>query len=146
MLPLSKDELRVVTVRLGGAPFVGMAPPMLNSADEVVGQTVGVFAVSADAVARIRGDILQTVFYVIAIVLITAAALYPIIGGLLGRFASTTLNLLEANRETMQVLGSAIAKRDSDTDAHNFRVSVYSVALAEAIGPPARQMAVLICW
>ena len=142
--PLSKDELRVVTVRLGGAPFVGVALPMLNSADKVVGQLVGVFAVSADAVARIRGDILQTVLYVIAIVLVTAAAIYPIIGGLLGRLAATTLNLLDANLETMQVLGSAIAKRDSDTDAHNFRVSVYSVALAEAIGLPAHQMQGLI--
>ena len=44
-----------------------------------------------------------------------------------------TVNLLDANLETMQVLGSAIAKRDSDTDAHNYRVSVYSVALAEAV-------------
>jgi len=120
---LSRDELRVVTVRLGGTPFVGVVLPMLNSADQVVGQLVGVFAVSSDAVARIRGDIFRTVLYVIAIVLVTAATLYPIIGGLLGRLARTTLNLLDANLETMH--GSAIAKRDSDTDAHNFRVSVY---------------------
>jgi len=33
---------------------------------------------------------------------------------------------------TLQVLGSAIAKRDSDTDAHNYRVTIYSVHLAEA--------------
>ena len=32
------------------------------------------------------------------------------------------------------MLGSAIAKRDSDTDAHNYRVTFYSVRLAEAIG------------
>ena len=142
--PLSRDELRVVTVRLGGTPFVGVALPMLNSADEVVGQLVGVFAVSADAVARIRGDIFRTVLYVIAIVLVTAAAVYPIIGRLLGRLAGTTLNLLDANLETMQVLGSAIAKRDSDTDAHNYRVSVYSVALAEAIGSSPHQIQGLI--
>jgi putative nucleotidyltransferase with HDIG domain len=34
----------------------------------------------------------------------------------------------------MEVLGSAIAKRDSDTNIHNYRVSIYAVHLAEAAG------------
>jgi HD-GYP domain-containing protein (c-di-GMP phosphodiesterase class II) len=142
--PLTRNGFGVATVRLAGDPFVGVALPMLDSSDEVVGQLVGVFAVSDDAVARIRGDLLLTILYVVSIVLITAAAVYPIIGGLLGRLAGTTLDLLDANLETMQVLGSAIAKRDSDTDAHNYRVSVYSVALAEAVGLPPRQIQSLI--
>jgi len=32
------------------------------------------------------------------------------------------------------VLGNSIAKRDSDTDAHNYRVTLYAVHLAEAAG------------
>jgi HD-GYP domain-containing protein (c-di-GMP phosphodiesterase class II) len=43
-----------------------------------------------------------------------------------------SIQLLDANLETLQVLGNAIAKRDSDTDAHNYRVTIYSVHLAEA--------------
>ena len=142
--PLMKDDVRVVTVRLGGSPFVGVALPMLNSRDEVVGQLVGVFAVSAKAIARTRSDIFRTILYVIAIVLVTAMAIFPIIGGLLGRLTGLTFNLLDANLETIQVLGSAIAKRDSDTDAHNFRVSVYSVALAEEISLPPPKIQALI--
>ena len=142
--PLLKDDIRVVTVRLGGSPFVGIALPMLNSTDEVVGQLVGVFAVSAEAIARARGDIFRTILYVIAIVLVTAAAIFPVIGRLLGRLSGLTFNLLDANLETMQVLGSAIAKRDSDTDAHNFRVSVYAVALAEEVGLAAPEIQALI--
>jgi HD-GYP domain-containing protein (c-di-GMP phosphodiesterase class II) len=42
-------------------------------------------------------------------------------------------DLLDANLDELSLLGSAIAKRDSDTDAHNYRVSLYSVRLAEAI-------------
>jgi len=42
------------------------------------------------------------------------------------------------------VLGGAIAKRDSDTDAHNYRVSVYSVSLAEAVNVPRDQIQSLI--
>jgi HD-GYP domain-containing protein (c-di-GMP phosphodiesterase class II) len=133
-----------VTVRLGGDPFVGIALPLLNTAGGVAGQLIGVFAVSPQAIARIRGDIFRTVLYVIAIVLLTAAAIYPIIGRLLGRLTLTALSLLDANLETMQVLGGAIAKRDSDTDAHNYRVTVYSVALAEAMGLPGKQIQSLI--
>jgi putative nucleotidyltransferase with HDIG domain len=52
--------------------------------------------------------------------------------------------LLDANLETLQVLGSAIAKRDSDTDAHNFRVTVYSVKIAEEIGLSTENIRTLI--
>jgi HD-GYP domain-containing protein (c-di-GMP phosphodiesterase class II) len=142
--PLAKDDIRVVTVRLGGSPFVGVALPMLNSSDEVMGQLIGVFAVSAEAIARTRSDIFRTILYVVAIVLLTSVAIFPIIGGLLGRLSRLTFDLLDANLETMQILGSAIAKRDSDTDAHNFRVSVYSVALAEKVGMTGPQIQSLI--
>lgn len=42
--------------------------------------------------------------------------------------------LLDANIEMLEVLGSAIAKRDSDTSVHNYRVTLLSLAIAEAAG------------
>jgi HD-GYP domain-containing protein (c-di-GMP phosphodiesterase class II) len=42
--------------------------------------------------------------------------------------------LLDANVEMLEVLGSAIAKRDSDTSVHNYRVTLLSLAIAEAAG------------
>jgi HD-GYP domain-containing protein (c-di-GMP phosphodiesterase class II) len=53
-------------------------------------------------------------------------------------------DLLEANLEIIKVLGSAIAKRDSDTDLHNYRVAIYSVRLAERIGLDAASVRSLI--
>ena len=41
-------------------------------------------------------------------------------------------------------LGNAVAKRDSDTDAHNYRVTYYAVALAEAMGLPEKEIADLV--
>jgi HD-GYP domain-containing protein (c-di-GMP phosphodiesterase class II) len=142
--PLAADDHRVVVTRLEGAPYVGVAVPLLNSRAEVVAQLVGAFAVSDAAIARVRGNVLRTILYVIGIVLATALALYPIISGLLGRLSRQTIQLLDANLEILQVLGGAIAKRDSDTDAHNYRVSVYSVRLAEAVGLPREQIKSLI--
>ena len=60
--------------------------------------------------------------------------MYPIILNLLSRVSRLTISLLDSNLETLKVLGSAIAKRDSDTDAHNYRVTIFSVRLAEAAG------------
>jgi HD-GYP domain-containing protein (c-di-GMP phosphodiesterase class II) len=109
----------------------------LNNSDNVVAaQVVGVFAISAEAIADIRGNILLTMFYVTGLVVVTALTIYPIIGRLLDRVSRQTVKLLDSNLETLQVLGGAIAKRDSDTDAHNYRVSVYSVCLAEAVNLP----------
>jgi len=70
----------------------------------------------------------------VAFVLATALIVYPIMRGLLGKLEKQAEHLLYANVDIIKVLGSAIAKRDSDTDAHNFRVTLYSVRLAEAIG------------
>jgi putative nucleotidyltransferase with HDIG domain len=50
------------------------------------------------------------------------------------RLSKLTENLLRANIETLRVLGNAVAKRDSATDVHNYRVTIYSVMLAEALG------------
>ena len=141
---LKADEHRAVTVEIADRTYIGVAVPMMNSADEVVAQVLGAFAVSATELDRLNRDVRRTVAYVVAIILATALAIYPIIRNLLSRMSRLTVNLLDANLETMQVLGSAIAKRDSDTDAHNYRVSVYSVALAETISLPRSDIQSLI--
>ena len=77
---------------------------------------------------------MRTAVEVIGIVFCTTLILYPIIITLVGRLSYLADVLLEANIETLQALGSAIAKRDRDTDIHNYRVTIYSVTLAESLG------------
>jgi putative nucleotidyltransferase with HDIG domain len=67
---------------------------------------------------------------------VTTALLYPVIINLLNRVSSLSARLFEANLEILKVLGSAVAKRDSDTDSHNYRVTIISVKLAEVCGLP----------
>ena len=141
---LAAEDFHVVTTRLEGLPFVGVALPLSNSTNEVVARVVAVFAISPEAIDEVRGNILLTLFYVVGLVMATALAIYPIIGRLLDRLSRQTVNLLDSNLEILQVLGGAIAKRDSDTDAHNYRVSVYSVRLAETIGLPRDEIQSLI--
>ena len=57
---------------------------------------------------------------------------------------SASYCLLNANIGMLEVLGSAIAKRDSDTSAHNYRVSIHSINLGKALGLPEDKLRSLI--
>ncbi|RNC68244.1 MAG: HD-GYP domain-containing protein [Desulfuromonadales bacterium] len=121
-------------VTIDGKPCIHIAFPLANSRNEIVAYAEGVFAVSDSAVAQLHRAMLRAVLYAVLIVIATVALLYPVIVRLMKRIATLSVNLLEANLETINVLGSAIAKRDSDTDLHNYRVTIYSVCLAEKLG------------
>jgi len=120
--------------RIEGVPHVAIAMPLTTSEGDPVAYIEGIFAVSHETMAGIRREVWETVFWVILIVLVTTALLYPTILALTRRLTKLSLSLLDANIETLKVLGSAIAKRDNDTDAHNYRVTILSVRLAEAVG------------
>ena len=127
-------ELWHEVVTIDGKPCIQIALPLANSRDEIVAYAEGIYAVADRAVAELHRTVLRTVLYSVLIVLMTVALLYPVIISLMRRIATLSLHLLEANLETINVLGSAIAKRDSDTDLHNYRVTIYSVCLAEKMG------------
>ena len=129
-----KNETWHETRRLQGTLFVRTAVVLTNDRAEPVGHIEGMYAVSPAVVSEIVDRTVNGILIGIAVVVATLALLYPIILNLLSRVSRLTVNLLDSNLETLQVLGSAIAKRDSDTDAHNYRVTIFSVRLAEAAG------------
>ena len=130
--------------RLDGHPFVLTATPLVDQSGATKAHVETIFAVSPEAVQTARNEVKWTVLSVIALVALTTFLLYPTIVLLTRRLGQMTINLLDANLETLEVLGSAIAKRDSDTDAHNYRVTIYAVRLAEAIGLDAQAIQSLI--
>ena len=86
------------------------------------------------SVGKIRARAIRLAGASILIVLLTTGLLYPVVVTLLNRVSSLSARLFEANLEMLNVLGSAVAKRDSDTDSHNYRVTIISVKLAEILG------------
>jgi HD-GYP domain-containing protein (c-di-GMP phosphodiesterase class II) len=133
-----------VTARVAGFFNDTATTEIYTTRGDIIAHVEGVFAISDVGLADLRRRVLRTVLYVIGIVLLTTLTIYPVISNLLGRLARTTISLLDSNLETLQVLGSAIAKRDSDTDAHNYRVTLYSVHLAQEIGLSHEAMRTLI--
>ena len=123
-------------VIIGGKPHVHLAVSLANSRGQVAAYAESVYAVSQLVQDDIRKGTLGTVGLVVLVVLATSLLLYPVIIRLLRRVTRLSVHLQEANLETLRVLGSAIAKRDSDTDRHNYRVTIYAVRLAEALELP----------
>jgi HD-GYP domain-containing protein (c-di-GMP phosphodiesterase class II) len=137
-----KDEF--LTKKIDGAWYVLVSAAVADRSGSVNVYERGVLAVAPDELVRIRRTIIRSTLMAIAIVLAVSALLYPVILHLTRRLADYSTHLLDANLETLLVLGSAIAKRDSDTDAHNYRVTLYSTRMGEALGLSAAEMRPLI--
>ncbi|GJL61704.1 MAG: hypothetical protein NPIRA04_03580 [Nitrospirales bacterium] len=141
--PESGDHF-VVRTRLGSRSYVALQIALTNKSGEIRAWLDGIFALSTTEQARLQANIWRTVLHVFTGILITGLILYPVVSQLLGRLSGLTDRLLDANLETIQVLGGAIAKRDCDTDTHNYRVTVYSIRLAEVVGLDDVQIQALI--
>jgi HD-GYP domain-containing protein (c-di-GMP phosphodiesterase class II) len=131
-------------LRIEGRPYLHIVLPVASSAGAVTAYAEGLFRLSDNTIAQTRRHALNSMLYVAMIVAVTALMLYPVILRLTGRLARYSESLLEANLETLEVLGGAIAKRDSDTDAHNYRVTLYALRLAETSGLDGERMRGLI--
>ena len=76
--------------------------------------------------------------------LVCGAAMYPVVVHLAGENEQKAREVLESHIAMMEALGRAIAKRDSDTGAHNYRVAWVSAILGEALGLKGAAMQSLI--
>jgi HD-GYP domain-containing protein (c-di-GMP phosphodiesterase class II) len=121
-------------VAFNGAAHVYLVLPLRKSNGEVAAYATGIFTLTGQVFSQIYRKIFSAIVLVIAVIALTTLALYPIISLLLAKLVKLCKRLLDANLDMLEVLGSAIAKRDSDTDLHNYRVAIYSVRIAEAIG------------
>lgn len=143
--PVPEDGLRITKMaRAMGRPQFEVTASVEDREGRHAASIYGVFVVSPEAVKRFEEELAWSVGATVLIVLLVTILLYPVIHRLLGQLGALTIHLLDANLETIQLLGSAIAKRDSDTDEHNYRVTVYAVRLAEAAGADAATIRRLI--
>jgi HD-GYP domain-containing protein (c-di-GMP phosphodiesterase class II) len=121
-----------------------VAVPIGRAGEAPVGYFEGVFLPDPQILAQIREDVLRTVVLVVLAILLTTLTVYPVVLLLHREVLRRSREILRGNLELLGVLGSAIAKRDSDTNAHNYRVTRYAIALGECLGIPDAQMRSLI--
>ena len=129
---------------IADTPDIPIALNITDVRGKTIGYANGVFVLSPATASDLHWAAVREAAVAVAIVFVTALVVYPLIRGLFKQLSELTVQLLDAIVDTVKVLGSAIAKRDSDTEAHNFRVTLYSVRLAEAVGLEAKTIRTLI--
>lgn len=132
------------TLRLSGRYYVRVLVPLQDAAHGLHGYMEGIYLVPPRTVRVIEARIGATLAMVLMVTTLTSLLLYPIIVSLNRGSLELSRRLLEGVVELMRVLGSAIAKRDGDTDTHNYRVALYATRLAETMGCSATEIAALI--
>jgi len=128
----------------GGQLFVVAQIPLQTVGEEPAGYFEGVYKADSQTMTLMKNRIFFALLQVVLIIFFTALAVYPIFLSLNKGLIRVTGDLFHANIGTLKVLGGAIAKRDSDTNIHNYRVTIYAVRLAEAVGLKREYIAGLI--
>lgn len=121
-------------IDVSGERMIQVVLPLSGNDRMSAGYLEGVSRLDEQTLREQREKVRRGALTAVMSVLITAFVQYPLLLAMLERSAGLSRRLLESNLSLMRSLGNAVAKRDSDTDAHNYRVTLYAVAVAEAMG------------
>ena len=128
-----------------GTLFVQTFTPLkFGQDDRIIGYLELMYTYPPQLLKRQKEYLIEAVITVVISILLTALVLYPILLRLFNVVNQQKHAILKGNLEMMSLLGSAISKRDSDTDAHNFRVTLYAIALAESVDLPLNERQALL--
>lgn len=131
-------------IDVAGEQLIQVVLPMTADDGSLAGYVEGVSRVTAEVLLGQQQQIQTAAIAGAASVLAATVLLYPLLLAMLKQSAGLSRRLLDSNLSLMHSLGNAVAKRDSDTDAHNYRVTYYAVALAEAMDLPQNEIADLV--
>ena len=122
--------------------------PLRNSASDakapITGYFEGVRIVPKWEEQQIFATALTVALMVGLASLLCGAALYPVVVHLSADNERKAREVLDSHISMMESLGRAIAKRDSDTGAHNYRVAWIAARIAERMGLAGSAMQALI--
>jgi HD-GYP domain-containing protein (c-di-GMP phosphodiesterase class II) len=127
-----------------GRQVLRVFTPLISASGDVIGHLEGVRVLDEAELSTIRRSAIVSALIAAASVLLCALVLAPLLTGLAVKNFKRALSLLEAHIGILEALGRAIAKRDSDTGAHNYRVAWIAARLGEEAGLDAAHMRSLI--
>jgi len=100
--------------------------------------------IPAKTVMEMRNRMREVFIGIAFVLLLVTAATFPIIYRQYRALQEGEERLLASNIDTILTLGNAIALRDSDTSDHNYRVTYYTIRIAEALQLPENAFPALI--
>jgi len=96
------------------------------------------------SISIIRNDIQASIVIVLTTILMVFLFIFPMIYSQYKSLIEKSDELLQSNINTLISLGDAIAKRVSDTGDHNYRVTYYSIKIAQKLNLSNEQIKSLI--
>jgi HD-GYP domain-containing protein (c-di-GMP phosphodiesterase class II) len=124
--------------------FVPLHAEPLAGAGSVRGYFEGVRVIPEWQRRQMLSGAMMSAALVALAALLCGAVLYPVMVHLTSENRQKARDILRANISMMEALGRAVAKRDSDTGAHNYRVAWIASRIAEQFGFKGEQMQALI--
>jgi len=119
---------------LGADTLVRVGAPLPDRGGDSAGFFEGIFIVDQATLTEFRNRLWRTLIAVLGAVLATTLLLYPVILALNRDVMRFSREVFKGNVEIVSVLGTAIAKRDTDTGEHNFRVTLYAARFGHSLG------------
>lgn len=130
-------------IEAGGERLIQVILP-LGADGTPLGYLEGIHRLDRETLRHQRQQIRRSALTAVTSVFVATGLLYPLLLAMLHQSAGLSQRLLKANLSLLHALGNAVAKRDSNTNAHNYRVTLYAVALAEAMGVAAGEFPDLV--
>lgn len=127
-----------------GKVVVQLLVPIIQENTSVDGYLAGTFVVDQATIERLNSNLVRSVINILLAIILTTVALYPIMVSLNKDVINFSTQLLHANIEMAAALGAAVAIRDSKTNTHNYRVTLYAIYLGEIVGLAPEEMRRLI--
>lgn len=124
--------------------FVPLRDSATDQSRPITGYFEGVRVMPTWQQDQIVSNAMSAALMVILASLLCGAALYPVVVHLSADNERKAQEVLDSHISMMEALGRAIAKRDSDTGAHNYRVAWIAASIAERMGVAGGAMQALI--
>ncbi len=140
----SYESLKLAGDRWVLRVFVPLRDSATDLSRPITGYFEGVRVMPAWQQAQIFNNSLTVALMVGLASLLCGAALYPVVVHLSADNERKAREVLDSHISMMEALGRAIAKRDSDTGAHNYRVAWIAASIAEQMGVTGSSMQALI--
>jgi len=112
--------------------------------NQLFGYIEGISHQDKELINRFKKSIYATIVIVVLTVLIFGIIIFPLIYFAYKKLNKNSLDLLASNIMTINTLGNAIALRDSDTNEHNYRVTIYVIKFAEHLNLKNEEIQILI--
>lgn len=116
-----------------GNAFLQVFYPLINKEGAKIGYIEGITLVQPLIVDQFKRGVLTTIITIIGSVLVLSLTIFPLVYMAYKELRQKSIDLLYSNIQIIRSLGNAVAQRDSDTNEHNYRVTLYAIKLAEAL-------------